>query len=185
MDVMEDKMKTVQHRLQQPSIEPSLKVETSQLLRVVREPMRYVLEDDGEIDFILWYLTHEADRFHATEDDMENIDADEPRSRDLCTCRDSGCALKDGCVPVVVEEAETLSTGIRKFRQQHTGDPLVLNDAQDALDDLRQLVMEVFDLATISLSNKIEPSELDASDPIASALESNDSISVEEYVTSA
>lgn len=159
--IFQQRAETVSQKLEQPSLDASLKLQASEKLREIRSDQRHVLTQDGRETFVLQYLKREADRFKADADTLETLEADEPRNRPLCTCPDSGCALKDGRLPVVVQNAATLQRGIREFRHSHIGEPVVLDDAEAALDDKVEHVMSVYDIVLISLSNRIPVAEVE------------------------
>jgi len=161
MDViLEDRYDTYR-RLLLTSTDPERKREASKHLRRVRPKLRYVLDAQSREEFLLEYLQFEAERYHAGEDDLEDIAADEVRSRSLCTCRDSGCPLKHGKLPVEVQDADSIERGAKEFRQGHTGDALVFDDAQNALDHLIGYIGEMLDVAIISLRNDTPIEEFD------------------------
>ncbi len=147
-------------KIEQPSVDPGLKLGASEALREIRGDLNDVITQDGREAFVLRYLQQEAERFRADEETLDALEADEPRTRPLCTCRDSGCALKEGRLPVIVQEASTLQQGIRRFRHEHMGDPVVLDDAEGELDSKIERVMQTYDHIMISLSNKIPIDEV-------------------------
>ena len=163
-DILTQRAESVMALLREPG-DPGLKLQASKRLRELRSDQQDVLSQDGRESFLLREMQREVDRFHATPDELESLDAAEPRSRPLCTCADTECPLKDGRLPVIVREAvrdgQPLREGIRRFRQNHIGDPLVLNDAEDALDDKVGRVMEGYDLVIISLSENTPIEELE------------------------
>jgi len=110
----------------------------------------------------LQYLKREATRFKADDETLESIGANEPRNRPLCTCPDSGCALKDGRLPAAFDDGKTLQRNIREFRHSHIGEPVVLDDAEAALDEKVEHVMETYDIVLIALSNREPIAEVEA-----------------------
>jgi len=158
--MFQQRIDTVAAKLNQASVDPELKLGASDALREVRDDQRDVLTQDGREAFVLRYLQQEAERFKADADMLDTLEADEPRTRDLCTCNDSGCALKDGRLPVLVENAPTLQQGLREFRRRHRGNPVVLDDAERALDEKVGRVMQVYDHIMISLSNGVPIDEV-------------------------
>ncbi len=161
-EMFQTRIDTVAAKLNQASVDPELKLGASDALREVRADQRDVLTQDGREAFVLRYLQREAERFRADDETLDALDADEQRTKPLCTCSDSGCALKDGRLPVLVENAETLEQGLRQFRRRHRGNPVVLDDAEHALDDKVGRVMQVYDHIMISLSNGIPIDEVRA-----------------------
>jgi len=152
----------VAQQLEKESIPPEIKLSVSEKLREIRGDLRHVLTEDGRETFTLQYLKGEADRFKADESQLAHLDADEPRRRPLCTCPDSGCALKDGRLPAAFDEEKSLQRNIREFRHSHIGDPIVLSDAEARLDEKVERVMSVYDIVTIALTNKLSVAEVEA-----------------------
>lgn len=159
--IFQQRAETVSQKLEQPSLDASLKLQASDKLREIRSDQRHVLTQDGRETFVLQYLKRESERFKADDETLETLEADEPRNKPLCTCPDSGCALKDGRLPVVVKNAASLQRGIREFRHSHIGEPVVLDDAEAALDEKVENVMSVYDIVLISLSNRIPVAEVE------------------------
>jgi len=159
-ELFKQREQRVATKIEQPSVDPGLKLDASEALREVRGDLNDVITQDDREAFVLRHLQREAERFEADDETLAALDADEPRTRPLCTCRDSGCALKEGRLPVVVREASSLQEGIRRFRHEHTGDPVVLDDADSKLDDKKARVMQTYDHIMISLSNKIPIDEV-------------------------
>ncbi|QZP37079.1 hypothetical protein [Halobaculum magnesiiphilum] len=59
---------------------------------------------------------------------------EELREDPVCTCDGKHahkCVLKRGKLPIEVRNADNIDEGIREFRAEHNGRPLVLVDAQD------------------------------------------------------
>lgn len=89
--------------------------------------------DDGFEDFLLTFVTREEARclvntaFTQADEYRERIPYDTVRERPLCTCDDRGCELKAGRLPLTIRNAADIETGIRTFKQDHVGDPLVLD----------------------------------------------------------
>ncbi len=161
--IFEQRAETVAQRLEQPSLDAGLKLQASEKLREIRSDQRAVLTQDGRETFVLQYLKREGQRFHADEETLKRLeDADEPRTRPLCTCPDSGCALKDGRLPAAFDDDTPLQRNIREFRHSHHGEPVVLDDAEAALDEKIERVMAVYDIVLISLSNRIPVAEVEA-----------------------
>lgn len=163
MDVIfKQRAETVAQKLEQPSLDAGLKLQASERLREIRSDQRAVLTQDGRETFVLQYLQREATRYQADDATLATLeDADEPRTRPLCTCPDSGCALKEGRLPVVVQDAESLQRGIREFRHTHIGEPVVLDDAAAELDSKVEHVMAVYDIVLIALSNRMPVDEVE------------------------
>lgn len=89
------------------------------------------LQPDGYEQFLLEYIQRELRSFH-----------DGPRESDICGCDDPECPLKDERIPRAVRQADRIDTGIRDFRNQHGGEPIVLTEAQE---QWRRTVQEVQD----------------------------------------
>jgi len=159
--ILNDRSESVLRELEKNGNDPLIKRQASGRLREIRSDQRHVLTQDGREAFMLQYLQREAARFHADDATLETLDADEPRSRPLCTCPDSGCALKDGRLPAAFDGDKSLQRNIREFRHSHYGDPVVLDDAESALDDKVERVISVYDTVLIALSNDIPVPEVE------------------------
>lgn len=154
--------KSVTDELEKNSNDPQIKVQVSNRLRDIRSDQRDVLTQDGREAFTLRYLKREADRFKADDDTLATLEAKEPRTRPLCTCPDSGCALKDGRLPAAFDEDKSLQRNIREFRHSHIGDPIVLDDAEARLDEKVEHVLAVYDAAIIALTDDIPLPEVES-----------------------
>jgi len=161
-DKFKTQMETAAAMLEQSHYDPELKVAASEALKEVYSDHRDVSTQEGREDAMLRYLQREAERFRADDETLNTLDADEPRTKPLCTCSDSGCALKDGRLPVLVETAETLQKGIREFRRRHRGNPVVLDDADAMLTEKEARVGQMYEFIIISLSNDIHIDEVRA-----------------------
>ncbi|QCW05235.1 hypothetical protein [Natrinema pallidum] len=160
--IFQQRSDRIADKLEKESIPVEIKLEASDRLREIRSDQRHVLTQEGRETFVLQYLKGEADRFKADDETLADLDAETPRSRPLCTCPDSGCALKDGRLPAAFAEDKSLQRNIREFRHNHLGDPIVLNDAEEKLDEKVERVMSVYDIVLIALSNKCSVSEVEA-----------------------
>jgi len=84
---------------------------------------------EGYEDFLLTFIAQENERYSA--DSLDHTHHDTLRDEPLCTCNDLGCELKHGQLPLAVRDADDIGRGIREFKQEHSGDPLVLDYGGD------------------------------------------------------
>jgi hypothetical protein len=127
---------------------------TPQIERVGRE--------NAYQDFLLDHIQQEKEQFQLhrefrdadIEDEAEflsNRYQDALREKPVCTCSGKfahNCPLKQGRLPIEVRQASDIDDGIREFKASHSGQPLVLLDAQrefaaliaDVEADLRDLI---------------------------------------------
>lgn len=97
-------------------------------IRSIQSDLDQVLQfDDGYRDFLLEYMSTEVDRL-----------SDGERTDPVCTCEDLGCPLKDGRLPRVVQQSDTIEDGIKKYKQTHRGTPRVLIDAAQTWREKRR-----------------------------------------------
>ncbi len=106
--------------------------------------LRSVTRENAYEDYLLDAVQAEAEKFRhyvefqdadASRDEfLDSIHYDELRERPVCTCTGQHahkCPVKLGKLPREVRVAEDIDDGLREFRANHNGRPLVLMDAQD------------------------------------------------------
>jgi len=118
------------HRIQQRfaslHIDDELKEWATDQLDAVQADLDLVTRGrEGYEDFLLTFIAQENERHVA--DSPDDTHHDSVRDEPLCTCDDLGCELKRGELPLAVRDADDIGHGIREFKQEHTGDPLVLD----------------------------------------------------------
>ncbi|NHX37814.1 MULTISPECIES: hypothetical protein [Halolamina] len=113
-------------------------------------------------DFLLDHIQQQKEQFQLyrefrdadTEDEEEFLSTryqDALREKPVCTCSGKfahNCPLKEGKLPIEVRNDSDIDDGIREFKASHSGQPLVLLDAQqefagliaDVEADLRDLI---------------------------------------------
>jgi len=113
-------------------------------------------------DFLLDHIQEQKEQFKLykqfRDSDIEEAETfledhyqDALRERPVCSCSGKfahNCPLKTGQLPIEVRNAEDIDDGIREFKASHSGQPLVLLDAQrefaklvgDVEQDLRDLI---------------------------------------------
>lgn len=125
----------------------NVSVETKQFanhkLRELAPKMRRVTRPGAYEDFLLDRMQAEVEKhrlyndFQDSEKErkafLEECDYDSLREKPVCTC--SGvhghkCPVKLGKLPREVRKSDDLDAGLREFRGEHSGRPLVLVDAQ-------------------------------------------------------
>jgi hypothetical protein len=94
-------------------------------------------------------------------------DPDSGRERPLCNCPSPSCDLKDGKIPSKMELSDTLRGGFVEFRQEHRGQPIILDEARGAWREKKKNVKST--LRTMiaimrrnSLPEHVDVEELDA-----------------------
>lgn len=128
---IEDVYDAVNRRYRHADLDPETKQWAADHLREIQADLDQVLAGPvGFQDFLLTYLGREVEKFQA--DDVDAVPYETLRETPLCTCRDFQCELKRGKLPKEIRAAGTLFDGIRRFKQTHTGDPIVLEGSEDA-----------------------------------------------------
>lgn len=108
------------------SIDEELKQYANAELHAIQADLDLVKRgDEGYEDFLVAFLSREAERFRA--DDVDSVPYPKLRETPLCTCSDGRCYLKRGQLPQAIRDAESTDRGIQWFVQRHAGDPLVLD----------------------------------------------------------
>jgi len=125
-ETLDEAYHRIQNRFASTSIDNELKEWASDQLDAVQADLDLITRGrDGYEDFLLTFVAREEDRYGA--DTVEDTHHDGVREVPLCTCDDLGCELKHGRLPFAVRDAAKLDHGIRAFKQDHNGDPLVLD----------------------------------------------------------
>lgn len=127
---LEELYDKVNRKFSRTAIPPAVKEWAARHLRAIQPDLDQVLGGRvGFQDFLLTYIQREVERFQA--EDRDAVPYDELRETPLCTCRDFQCELKKGRLPKAIRTTRTLRDGIRRFKQTHTGDPIVLEGTED------------------------------------------------------
>jgi hypothetical protein len=147
-ETLDEAYSRIQNRFASTSIDDDLKRWAAEQLDAVQTDLDLVTRGRlGYEDFLLTFIGREEDRY--TADTVDDTHHDSVREQPLCTCDDLGCELKRGQLPLAVRDAEDLGRGIREFKQEHNGDPLVLDHdgdpggARQAWSDKRARVWRV------------------------------------------
>jgi hypothetical protein len=117
------------HRLKE-RIDTDVKLWVDKQLRQYNQLIERVTGDDAYHDFLLTYIKREQIKYQADALDRPNP-YDERRERPLCTCTHE-CPIQSANQPVEFRQHDDLDVAIRKYKQNHTGHPIVLDDAREA-----------------------------------------------------
>lgn len=132
----------VYRRFHNPNIEQEVKEWANEQLREIQLGLDQVLQfDEGFEDHLLAFIKTEIDRYHV--DDVQGSPYESARKRPICTCEDLGCKLKNGRLPHAVVTADSMQQGIKAFKHEHRGTPLVLLDGAEAWSEKRAEVWSV------------------------------------------
>lgn len=144
-------------RLDMPSVDPDSKHDANRLLRAIAVDLDQVLSKHGYEDFLLEYLKTEVRR---NVDDPNQLPDDvDARSDPLCTCSYRFCGLKQGELPVDVHAADSIDRGIREFKADHRGNPIVLEEARSAWREKRAHVRQCLGDINALMANKIRAAD--------------------------
>lgn len=94
--------------------------------REMREQLDYLRRENGYEHYVL-------DRIH--EERQKSMD-----ERQICTCGNSDCELKQGSIPRDLRRADDFETGVRRFKQNHYGKPIVLENCRDEWAEMIHVV---------------------------------------------
>lgn len=129
-DSIADTYTLIQNRFVTTDITDELKEWAADELDAIQEDLDLVTrEREGYVDFLLTFIGREHQRYQL--DTAERSPYDSVRKAPLCTCDDLGCELKRGQLPLRVREADSIGRGIQLFKQEHNGDPIVLDHEGD------------------------------------------------------
>lgn len=156
MDWIDSLDEKIMQQFRRPTVSYETKQYANYRLRQFRPLYERVTRENAYEDHLLTYLQQEREKFLLSREDgePEDILEGEPygelRDDPVCTCdgrRAHRCPLKRGELPREVRVANDLDDGIREFRGSHTGNPIVLQDAQaewaDMVGELEQYMREL------------------------------------------
>lgn len=138
MNTVQDLLDDIRRLIRDANVDGDVKRSAIADLQELDPQIDRVTNDDRYRDFLLQELQASRERYqiYCAENTDERLEAspyDEVRTEPVCTC--SGryaprCPLKRGELPREIRTADTLAEGIREFRMNHNGNPLVLTSAQ-------------------------------------------------------
>lgn len=106
---------------EKPSVSAASKRAVQHYVREMQDDYQLTRRRDGYEEYLLQYVSRQQDAF-------ETGDRGEP----VCTCHNPECPLKRRRLPRTVRRADDVDSGIRAYRNDHRGDPVVLAEAQRA-----------------------------------------------------
>lgn len=139
--------------------DPEVKEWVNRKLRANRGLIELVSRDGGYQDFVLSYIQSEREKFHAT---LEHPSG-ETRDKRLCTCT-WDCELKRGDEPAEFRKHDDLDAGIRAFKRNHDGRPIVLDEAREAWGEQVGEVETLLRRLVTAMSNNCIPEWADDDD---------------------
>jgi hypothetical protein len=172
MNQVDTLLDDIRRMIKDRSVEPEVKRYVNQELRELRPRIDTVTDADRHHDYLLEQVQAARERYqiHCAEDSEQHLAEspyDSTREDPVCTC--SGrhapkCPLKRGELPREVVDAADMASGIRAFRGNHNGNPLVLRDAQQSWsDEVAAVETELRELITV-LSANVLPEGVDPED---------------------
>lgn len=145
MDWLDSLQEEVLLKLRRPTISYETKQYVNHRLREERSIFERITRENAYEDFLLTHVQAEREKYllykrdGEVEENLSESPYDAVRENPVCTCdgkRAHQCPLKQGHLPREVRKADNLNDGIREFRAAHTGNPIVLQDAQESWADL-------------------------------------------------
>ena len=127
MNHLESLFDSIDETLDGQSTDPEVKEFVNRKLRDNRGLIELVTREGGYQDFLLSYIQSEREKFNAR---LEHPSG-ETREKPLCTC-EWDCEMKRGDEPTEFRTHDSLDAGIRAFKRNHDGRPLVLDEAREA-----------------------------------------------------
>lgn len=105
----------------------------------------HALEGDRAFEhYVINYVAREFSRIQ-----------DHEREEPLCSCRNR-CPVKEGKIPAAVRMADSLDDGIRRYKQQHVGKPVVLIEAYQAFSrDVARIETRYERIKTAMVRNEV------------------------------
>jgi hypothetical protein len=122
------------------------------------------LARESHAEFVVAYIQREQTRASVPVGEHPH---DGHRDDPLCTCLASNCPLKQGRLPRELDDAETLSEGIKAFRSRpfHDGEPVVLSEARQVYNQALEASKEVHDTAFQILTHGADAPDEDVAAP--------------------
>lgn len=149
----------ISRQFRRPGASMETKEWANEQLREISADFETVRRPDGYQDFLLDVILRERERFRATEDELEDLPYSSIRAELLCSCRNSECPLKEGEIPREIREAASFERGLRRFKQSHRGDPIVLREARSDWNERVSRVKTTLRRVLSALSNNQIPGE--------------------------
>ena len=189
-DRLDGLVNQVEIQLRRSSSQVSLETKryATQRLAEITPQLEQVSRENAYQDFLLDHLQAEVEKYQlyvefrdSSEDDvaafLDGEFYDELREDPVCTCdgpHGHRCPLKRRKLPWEVRNAEDIDDGIREFKANHAGRPLVLVTAQQEFAELVGSVeQDLRNLVAVITSDEI-PDDAAASPPQATGQHSDD-----------
>lgn len=167
MSQLSSLLEQVNKQFRKPSTSYQTKQYANWRIQEIRADFDKATRDNADTDFLLSYIQAECEKFKLSRKDgdkektLEESYYDEVRENPVCTCDNKlshQCPLKRGILPREVRKADSIDDGIRKFRANHNGNPIVLQDAQAEWAELvGRVETELRDILSALSSDEIPP----------------------------
>lgn len=166
-----------QFRRASSNVSYATKAYANRRLTEITPDLQRITRANAYQDFLLDQLQAEKEKFQLYKrfqrSDADSIEAfledeyyDELRQRPVCTCDGKHahkCPLKRGKLPFEVRNADDIDDGIREFKAEHNGRPLVLVDAQDKFaTHVANVEADLRDLIAVLATDELPPDAQEA-----------------------
>lgn len=118
----------IDRQMLRPSIDEDVKAWANDQLRGIYDDLERVSRENAYEDHVLDHLRQERVKYQA--DSVDTHPYEDTRTTPLCLCSGS-CPIKRGELPKEIENADSLTDGVRAFKKQHRAPTPVLTDARD------------------------------------------------------
>lgn len=150
--LVKDRLEWVNRELERQH-DTAVAMSVTDYLRPNLDTVFELVDGEGAQLHMLEYISQEARRHVADASDLPS-EFDKRRDKPMCTCSVGVCPPRNGRLPVEVREAPSTMVGVRRFKHQHTGEPIVLLEARrDYLDALTDLY-DRLGVAKVALANE-------------------------------
>lgn len=167
MSQLSSLLEQVNKQFRKPSTSYQTKQYANWRIQQIRAEFDKATRENAYIDFLLSYLQAEREKFKLSREEgdpeelLKESYYDEVREDPVCTCDDKlshQCPLKRGILPREVRKADNIDDGVRKFRANHNGNPIVLQDAQEEWAELvGRVEQDLRDILSALSSDEIPP----------------------------
>lgn len=139
-----------------PSIDTRVKLWARDRRTAIAGDLSAVRRANAYRDFVLSYIQREAAKYKAfLHDEPEAHPYDGRRERQLCSCDEEECPIKQEELPRQLREADSLDAGFIEFRHDHRGHPLLLDEARQAFTKRVQHVEQALTNVMVGLANEV------------------------------
>lgn len=146
-----------------PGLDDEVRLALHELYDQVEQLSETLETTENMTDYVAAYCSREAEKLKAhRRDDPHDHPYQGTRERELCSCDDRFCELKDGKLPRRIRRSGNPLREIQQFRYDHRGEPFVLVEAEDAYQGVRRRLKRLCRLIILCGRSNSLPQEVRA-----------------------